>query len=210
MQKCYGTRDLDTETKIKAHRRAGFAPELGRTLTAQEWDNLKQWLTDNPQTRLTRHEVYNGKAFFQYNIKSKGGMFWAKKEQLHEYNRRRNTMTPAMRIFARAARSSFDARFRKWVSRNTSGAKSRGIPNTLTPDELKDMYGAPCFFCGQSPETDKSWGIDRLHNNIGYHYDNCVPCCRVCNISKGTNSFEYFVEHVTKIVKNIGHTVPFM
>ena len=210
MQKCYGTRDLDTEAKIKAHRRAGFAPELGRALTAQEWDNLKQWLTDNPQTRLTRQEIYNGKAFFQYNIKSKGGMFWAKKEQLHEYNRRRNTRTPAIRAFERAGRSSFAARFRKWVSRNTSGAKSRGIPNTLTPDELKDMYGAPCFFCGQSPETDKSWGIDRLHNNIGYHYDNCVPCCVVCNISKGTNSFEYFIEHVTKIVKNIGHTVPFV
>lgn len=210
MRKCYGTQDLDTEAKIKAHRRAGFAPELGRALTAQEWGSLKQWLTDNPQMRLTRHEVYNGKAFFQYNIKSKGGMFWAKKEQLHEYNRRRSTRTPAIRAFERAGRSSFEARFRKWVSRNTSGAKSRGIPNTLTPDELKDMYGAPCFYCGQSPESDKSWGIDRLHNHIGYFYDNCVPCCVVCNISKGTNSFEYFVNHVSKIVKNIGHTMPFV
>jgi hypothetical protein len=197
---------LDTEAKIKAHRRAGFAPELGRVLTPQEWEKLKQCLIDNPQMRLMRHELYKGKAFFQYAIKSKGGMFWAKKEQLTEYNRRRKTTTPALRVFKKAARNSFEARFRKWVNRNTSGAKSRGIPNTLLPDELKDMYGAPCFYCGQSPDNDKSWGIDRLHNNIGYHYDNCVPCCRVCNLAKGTGSFEEFVEHTKKIVANIGHT----
>jgi hypothetical protein len=197
---------LDTEAKIKAHRRAGFAPELGRVLTPQEWEKLKQCLIDNPQMRLVRHELYKGKAFFQYAIKSKGGMFWAKKEQLTEYNRRRKTTTPALRVFKKAARNSFEARFRKWVNRNTSGAKSRGIPNTLSPDELKDMYGAPCFYCGQSPDNDKSWGIDRLHNNIGYHYDNCVPCCRVCNLAKGTGSFEEFVEHTKKIVANIGHT----
>jgi hypothetical protein len=197
---------LDTEAKIKAHRRAGFAPELGRVLTPQEWEKLKQCLIDNPQMRLVRHELYKGKAFFQYAIKSKGGMFWAKKEQLTEYNRRRKTTTPALRVFKKAARNSFEARFRKWVNRNTSGAKSRGIPNTLLPDELKDMYGAPCFYCGQSPDNDKSWGIDRLHNNIGYHYDNCVPCCRVCNLAKGTGSFEEFVEHTKKIVANIGHT----
>ncbi len=197
---------MDTEAKIKAHRRAGFAPELGRVLTPQEWEKLKQCLIDNPQMRLMRHELYKGKAFFQYAIKSKGGMFWAKKEQLTEYNRRRKTTTPALRVFKKAARNSFEARFRKWVNRNTSGAKSRGIPNTLLPDELKDMYGAPCFYCGQSPDNDKSWGIDRLHNNIGYHYDNCVPCCRVCNLAKGTGSFEEFVEHTKKIVANIGHT----
>jgi hypothetical protein len=197
---------LDTEAKIKAHRRAGFAPELGRVLTPQEWEKLKQCLIDNPQMRLVRHELYKGKAFFQYAIKSKGGMFWAKKEQLTEYNRRRKTTTPALRVFKKAARNSFEARFRKWVNRNTSGAKSRGIPNTLLPDELKDMYGAPCFYCGQSPDNDKSWGIDRLHNNIGYHYDNCVPCCRVCNLAKGTGSFEEFVGHTKKIVANIGHT----
>jgi hypothetical protein len=199
---------LDTEAKIKAHRRAGFAPELGRVLTPQEWEKLKQWLIDNPEMRLTRHEIYKGKAFFQYTIKSKGAMFWAKKERLTEYSRRRKTMTPALRVFEKAARTSFDSRFKRWVNRNTSGAKSRGIPNTLIPDELKDMYGAPCFFCGQSPETDKSWGIDRLHNNIGYHYDNCVPCCRTCNLAKGTLRFEEFVQHIKKIAENIGRTTP--
>lgn len=201
--------EVDTEAKIKAHRRAGFGPDVGRVLTPDEWIKLKEWTINNPDARLTRNEIYNGKCFFQYNAKSKAGMFWASENKVQWYReRKRKSMNNAMRAFEKVARQGFDARFRKWVNGNAYGAKFRGIANDLTAGELREMYGAPCFYCGRAPEENKSWGIDRLHNHIGYHYDNCVPCCARCNRAKGTINFEDFLQHIQKIAANIGHAAP--
>jgi len=205
---CHISGRLDTEEKIKAHRRAGFAPELGRVLQPHEWTKLRECIERNPEVRLCRNEIYNGRAFFQYNPKSKAGMFWATKEKLLRYNINRRTVSPVMRAFQNAARNGYSAQFKTWARKNADGAKRRGIQHSLTTGELKCMFGAPCFFCGSAPPENKSWGIDRLNNKIGYHYDNCVPCCRTCNIAKATLGFEEFVAHVAKITANIGHILP--
>jgi hypothetical protein len=201
--------NVDTEAKIKAHRRAGFAPEAGRALSQQEWLKLREWLSKNPEARLCRNEMYNSKCFFQYNAKSKAGMFWAPQSKMQWYReRKRKTTNNALRAFEKVARQGFDSRFKKWAHRNAYGARSRGIANDLMVGELKELYGASCFYCGRAPEENSSWGIDRLHNNIGYHYDNCVSCCAMCNRAKGTTGFEEFVQHIQKIAANIGRATP--
>ena len=66
-------------------------------------------------------------------------------------------------------------------------AKKKGIVFNLSDDEMIDLFGSDCFYCGREPYmvTEKKGanggfiftGIDRLDNNpdIGYCTENCVP-----------------------------------
>lgn len=48
---------------------------------------------------------------------------------------------------------------------------------------------------------NKSNGIDRVDNEIGYIYENCVCCCKVCNTMKMNLSVYEFLNHISKIFK---------
>lgn len=90
-------------------------------------------------------------------------------------------------------------------------AKKRDLSFTLTKEEIKDLTGRNCFYCDSPPSNYKKTsgkdtygdytynGIDRVDNTQGYHKDNCVPCCRICNLMKNTSSQEEFFQHVKKI-----------
>ncbi len=57
------------------------------------------------------------------------------------------------------------------------------------------LVTSSCAYCDAAPEQEK-WnysayygaylvnGIDRVDNNKGYEFTNCVACCRRCNLSK--------------------------
>lgn len=66
----------------------------------------------------------------------------------------------------------------------------RNLAFTITVDEFKSIVGWPCLYCGES-ETPR--GVDRWDNSVGYEFDNCRPCCGVCNRMKGTLSGRQFV-----------------
>ena len=40
----------------------------------------------------------------------------------------------------------------------------------------------PCHYCG-FPAT----GLDRIDNSKGHTKDNCVPCCKECNVARMNN-----------------------
>jgi hypothetical protein len=52
----------------------------------------------------------------------------------------------------------------------------------LNHDEFLSFVSRPCYYCGSDPI--KFGGIDRVENAIGYLPNNCVPCCKICNIAK--------------------------
>jgi hypothetical protein len=66
-----------------------------------------------------------------------------------------------------------------------------------------------------NPYTDFIYnGIDRKINSIGYVYENCLPCCEICNKAKGTRTYEEYIEWMNRIAdrvisnrKKTGHTV---
>jgi len=64
-----------------------------------------------------------------------------------------------------------------------AGAVRRGILWNLTRQQYRELVSdGVCYYCaGPLPMTG---GLDRLDNNAGYFANNCVPCCRVCNIVK--------------------------
>src|ERR1019366_5035822 len=73
-----------------------------------------------------------------------------------------------------------------------------------------------CFYCGiepsktyypalKDPRASKEAkenhkytynGLDRLDNDYGHTLENCVPCCTICNLMKGTMNKKQFFEHI--------------
>jgi hypothetical protein len=42
-------------------------------------------------------------------------------------------------------------------------------------------------------------GVDRVDSGRGYTVDNCVPCCKFCNLMKRNYTPEFFLAHTSKI-----------
>ena len=65
-----------------------------------------------------------------------------------------------------------------------------------------------CTYCGDKMFSSKvfngkiikSNGIDRIDSKRGYTYDNCQPCCKICNSMKITLSEEVFLSQIEKIL----------
>lgn len=68
-------------------------------------------------------------------------------------------------------------------ARRTSG-KKKGW--TITLEEYSKLIAEPCAYC-KLPNTETyGTGLDRLHNDRGYHLDNVVSCCPECNIVRNS------------------------
>lgn len=79
-----------------------------------------------------------------------------------------------------------------------SGAFARNYEFKLTIHQFNDIISKDCFYCGDSNKI----GIDRVDNTIGYIYENCVPCCEICNRMKLNYTKELFLSHIEKIYNN--------
>lgn len=78
------------------------------------------------------------------------------------------------------------------------GAKKRGIHFTLTKTQFEEMIINPCFYCAHQKEGEVN-GIDRLDNNKGYIDGNIVTCCETCNMLKGTQHPQEFIDKMKAI-----------
>ncbi len=104
--------------------------------------------------------------------------------------------------------------FKEVIRSYKRAARERNLSFNLTDEELEVFFKNNCFYCGNIPSNickpSKSnfkehtqfiySGIDRLNNNLGYSTDNCVSCCRICNIMKSTLSLDNFYDHIEKIL----------
>lgn len=92
-----------------------------------------------------------------------------------------------------------------------SGAKSRGLHFNLSKEQFKYIIVKDCYYCGNKGEMHHvkrsvnglfiSNGIDRVDSDRGYELNNCVPCCKKCNIMKSDLKKNDFIEHIIKIYK---------
>lgn len=95
-----------------------------------------------------------------------------------------------------SAANSLFARYKK-------SAKSRMHDFSLTIEEFLFLTSQNCYYCGiKSKQVSKTSGktgfyiyngIDRIDNNLGYTIENCVPCCKQCNIAKMNYSKDEFL-----------------
>lgn len=97
-------------------------------------------------------------------------------------------------------------------------AKRRGYEFLLSEDEAHEFFQKRCFYCNDLPSNvsiqkevkNKSIireshyiynGIDRIDNNVGYNFTNCVPCCKICNKMKSNYNLNDFYNHIEKILR---------
>lgn len=101
------------------------------------------------------------------------------------------------------------------LRRYKSKAIKAGRVFSLTDDQADILFSSNCFYCGTPPNNHQGHqhhnynggftynGIDRLNNDIGYEWDNCVACCDMCNKAKRDIPEEDFIEWVLRAAKHI-------
>lgn len=92
-------------------------------------------------------------------------------------------------------------------------AKSRGPSFSLKKEMALELFTGYCFYCGRPPEQKHKVaeysvftynGIDRVDNTKGYEEGNVVSCCKKCNSTKHTLTFEEFKTYITAVFNRIG------
>lgn len=92
--------------------------------------------------------------------------------------------------------------------RNYKGkSKYRNITFELSEEEFRDIVTSPCHYCGEQDSktiygTDEEYqlcGIDRIDNSKHYLLENCVSCCKICNMAKGEQTLEQFYAWVDRV-----------
>lgn len=83
-------------------------------------------------------------------------------------------------------------------------AERAGIEVTLTREQMaKLLSGASCHYC-DAPLSKFGVGLDRKDSDGHYSFENCVPCCRVCNVAKNDwFSYEEFLTHLAPAIRAV-------
>lgn len=88
-------------------------------------------------------------------------------------------------------------------------AKRTGKDFQLTREQFENIATKPCTYCGSSlenimlPDSERGkfhyTGIDRVDSSKGYISENCVPCCRRCNLAKRNYELGEFKDWVARV-----------
>ena len=72
----------------------------------------------------------------------------------------------------------------------------------ISMEEFEELVRLPCNYCGII--EDKGFnGIDRLCSKEPYIQSNCVSCCEMCNMMKGSSGPNVFVHRAEHILTNL-------
>ena len=77
-------------------------------------------------------------------------------------------------------------------------AKVRNLKVSLNLKHYEDLLHLGCMYCGVSLETENGYSLDRINNDLGYLDNNVTPCCKICNMAKGSRSVVDFVEWIKR------------
>ncbi len=97
------------------------------------------------------------------------------------------------------------------IRRTKSNALERGYEYNLSREQLIELMGQDCHYCGAKPSNRSRHpeqngefiynGIDRVDNSKGYDMSNVVPCCKHCNIAKRDRSASDFLKWIEQVYR---------
>lgn len=98
-----------------------------------------------------------------------------------------------------------------YYSNTRSRANFHNFTFDLSMQDFHNLIRMPCHYCNDKSDIKqirnhntrlllRANGIDRVNNLLGYVISNCVPCCEMCNRSKGTNTAQEYLNHCRKVV----------
>lgn len=76
--------------------------------------------------------------------------------------------------------------------------KKKGYKTELSDEFISKCLSEECAYCG-FPST----GLDRKDNLKGHTEENCVPCCKECNIARMNNFTHEEMFEIGKAIKKI-------
>ena len=88
------------------------------------------------------------------------------------------------------------------------GAKKRGIHFAISKTLFESLIMKPCFYCDHQKVGEVN-GIDRLDNQRGYIEENVGPCCETCNVLKGSQHPQEFIDkmYVIYMYQTFNHPI---
>jgi hypothetical protein len=101
-----------------------------------------------------------------------------------------------------------DRRIRLWQNTLLHDSKHRKIENTLTVDDINEMFENQKGLCywfkiplvpSNKPKHPQQPSLDRLDRNKGYTKDNVVLCCYSANIGRNENDLETWKEFLSQL-----------
>lgn len=111
-----------------------------------------------------------------------------------------------------------EASFNSLFYSYNKGAAKRGLEFSLEKDYFRILITSNCFYCGIEPLQESfagchkgdpaRWkahsrfvynGIDRLCNSKGYIPENCVTCCKICNMAKHAMPLHEFIKWIYRV-----------
>ena len=81
----------------------------------------------------------------------------------------------------------------------------RNIKFNLSEEQFLNILLNKCYYCGvinETPIGKCAGGIDRKNSDLNYTIDNCVACCKTCNIMKGILNVSDFINTCFLIAQN--------
>jgi hypothetical protein len=122
--------------------------------------------------------------------------------------RRSKTCKKCRQVLTR--KKSGDCAFNSLYLRYKHGATSRNLCFDLTKDQFEFLIKQNCKYCNRTPNQISKpkrafggyvySGVDRIDNDAGYVFENCVPCCGVCNRARGSMSLSDFENWINQLV----------
>lgn len=87
-----------------------------------------------------------------------------------------------------------------------ANADTRNLSFSLSLDEFKKLVMDNCYYCGLEPliqvrvkNSLKRNSIDRMDNNIGYEFYNCITSCKICNRAKNNMKYDDFIAWIQRL-----------
>lgn len=97
-------------------------------------------------------------------------------------------------------------------------AKRKNLEVTLTNEQFVTLVTSNCNYCGKSWKDEtrvvngnkvNMLSVDRINSKLGYTFNNCVSCCKICNTIKMDLQIDQWLQHLNKIIGHmslkIGH-----
>lgn len=179
-------RELNKEEIAKSQKRyrETHKDELRKSQKEYRKKNSDKIKENNKQYNMSHKKELN-EYFSEYRKNNKEIIIKRKKE----YYKNNST---EIKNKVKGHRNTINGKFCKYKS----SAKERCIEFNLTFEEFSLFWGKSCHYCGSDIEFV---GIDRVNNNLGYNFYNCVPCCEICNRMKNKISIDQW----NKFIKNL-------
>lgn len=76
--------------------------------------------------------------------------------------------------------------------------KKRGYESNLTQNDLINVFSLNCSYCGHA-----ATGFDRIDNSKGHTTENCIPCCKDCNVARMDNFTHEEMKIIGSAIKEV-------